>query len=161
MLRRKLSWLQVLCVLGLLSTAAAQTYSRLAAVDIASKSESATDREDTPVSAAVAADRHDAAVPDSDTGAGVEDAILADVAAAGPWKPWYSLVSSDGYLAAKFSAVSPDYAEIRPARASDVVLTRQGAVIGMAKVGPGGVAQIGGVRDGQQGLIVRGADGFA
>ncbi|MFV0443330.1 MAG: hypothetical protein ACK5Q5_07145 [Planctomycetaceae bacterium] len=152
-----LSWLQVLCVSALLSTAAAQTYSRISAVDAATKPELGADQQDS----SIVEDQTPENSPEPAAATDVKDAVVQDLADVGPWKPWYSLVSNDGFLPAKFSAISPDYTERRPARASDVLLTRYGTVSGMAKIGPGGVAQISGVRNGLQGLIARGADGFA
>ncbi len=79
----------------------------------------------------------------------------------GVGKPWYTPISTDGYIAARFSAIAPDYSGSRPAIASGVTLVRHGNAIGYGKIGPGGVAQVGGVREGLQGVWANGEDGFA
>lgn len=75
--------------------------------------------------------------------------------------PWHKHLSQDGFLLVRFSAISPDYAAIRPAASIPVVLTRGATAVGAAKSGPDGLAQIGGVRQGIQSLIAMGQDGIS
>jgi hypothetical protein len=74
---------------------------------------------------------------------------------------WVASISEDGFLAGRVTAIADNYSRAILATQGTVTARRDGRVVNSAKIGSGGVFQLGNLTHGRYGFVIDGREGVA